>query len=155
MNTYKWLNCAAIALPLTLAAHQVLGQTVDPNKLPKVECTELTYSQEFLAKYPKAPAACLEARVAHGKRYAKFSGQVYIPGTDVITVQIFNVAGDPLSTFSFKPSPDARVIINGKKVPYSQLAKGDPVTFWVSENRFAVYTAPGATKGVSAAVAPR
>jgi hypothetical protein len=80
---------------------------------------------------------------------------VYIPGTDVVTIQVFNVAGDPLSTISIKPSPTARVIINGEPKAYGELQKGDPVTFWVSEKRFAVYTAPGVKKGVSQAVAPQ
>lgn len=155
MKIRNMLARAAIVVPLAAAAHGAAAQKVDPETLPKVGCSELIYSQKFLAQYPKAPAACLEARVAHGTRYAKFSGKVYIPGTDVITVQMFNIAGDPLSTFSFKPSPNARVILDGKPTPFAKLRAGDPVTFWVSEKRFAVYTAPGDTHGVSKGAAPR
>jgi hypothetical protein len=151
MKISRWLNCAAIVLPLSLAALPASAQKVDPDKLPKINCTDIVYSQTFLAQYPKAPAACLEARVYKGVHYAKFSGKVYIPGSDVITVQFFNVAGDPLTTVSFKPSPSARLVVNGKTEAWSELQKGDPVTVWVSEKRFAFYTGPGgsASKGVA------
>jgi hypothetical protein len=154
MKTYIWLCSIFLASSVAIYSNHAKAQPVDVDSLPKVSCSELVYSQEFLTKYPKAPAACIEARVAKGKRYAKFNGKVYIPGADVITVQMFNVAGDPLSTFSFRPSPKARVIVNGQPKPFSELRKGDPITFWVSEKRFAVYTAPGAS-GVSKVVAPR
>jgi hypothetical protein len=145
MKIYRLLGCAAIILPLSLAALPASAQKIDPDKLPKISCTDLVYSHAFLDKYPKAPAACLEARVYKGAKYAKFSGKVFIPGTDVITVQVFNVAGDPLLTFSFKPSPAARLVVNGKTESWAELQKGDPVTFWVSEKRFDFYTGPGGT----------
>jgi hypothetical protein len=34
-----------------------------------VACSDLKWNAEFLAKYPKAPAACQEARVYKGKRF--------------------------------------------------------------------------------------
>jgi hypothetical protein len=154
MKTYFWWCNMILASGAVVSANHARAQSVDVDSLPKVACSQLVYSRQFLKQYPKAPAACIEARVAKGIRYAKFNGQVYIPGADVITVQMFNVAGDPLSTFSFKPSPEALVIVNGQPKPFSELRKGDPITFWVSEKRFAVYTAPGAS-GASQAVAPR
>ena len=76
MNIKKWLACSALTLPLAIGMQNANAQKVDPDKLPKVACTELTFNHAFLAKYPKAPAACQEARVYQGKRYAKFSGKV-------------------------------------------------------------------------------
>src|SRR5277367_113224 len=125
MKISRLLSCAAVALPLSLAALPASAQKIDPDKLPKINCTDLVYSHAFLDKYPKAPAACLEARVYKGTKYAKFSGKVYIPGTDVITVQVFNVAGDPLTTFSFKPAASARLVVNGKTESWAELQKGD------------------------------
>lgn len=154
MNTFRWIQCAAIAMPLVVGVNLAIAKPIDPESLPKVACADLVYSSEFLDKYPKAPAACLEARVYHGLRYAKFNGKVYLPGADVITVQILNAAGDPLTTFSYKPSPGATVIVDGKRKPYAQLEKGDALTFWVSEKRFAVYSAPGRGQAMQA-VAPQ
>ena len=143
MNISRLLSCAALLLPLSLAALPASAQKIDPNKLPKVNCTDLVYSQKFLAQYPKAPAACLEARVYKGQRYAKFTAKVFIPGAEIITVQLLNVAGDPLTTVSFKPSPAARLVVNGKTEAWSELQKGDQVSIWVNEKRFDFYSGPG------------
>jgi hypothetical protein len=153
MNLYQWLACSALTLPLAIGAQRVNAQTVDPDNLPKVACTDLTFSQDFLKNYPKAPAACIEARVYHGTRYAKFNGKVFLTDPSFITVQVFNVAGDPLDTFSFKPSTNVTVIVNGKREKYSELKVGDPLTFWVSENRFSIYSAPG--RGASTGLPPQ
>lgn len=153
MNIYRWLACSVLSLPLAFGAQLANAQKVDPDKLPKVSCSDLTFSQDFLSKYPKAPAGCQEARVYKGKRYAKFNGKVYLKDPSFMTVQIFNVAGDPLDTVSFKPSTVATVIINGKRVKLTDLNVGDPVSFWISETRFAFYTSPG--KGASQGLPPR
>src|SRR5271170_3434637 len=155
MKINRWLAGAALVLPLVLAAQQASAQ-VDPDKLPKVSCSHLVFSHDFLAKYPKAPAACLEARVYKGHKYAKFSGKVFLTNPpDSITVQIFNVAGDPIDTVSFKPSPTAKLFVNGQPETFSELKKGDPVTFWVSEKRFSIYSTPGAAKSASAGLPPQ
>jgi hypothetical protein len=153
MKIYRWLACSALTLPLAIGAQQASAQSVNPDKLPKVACTDLTFSHDFLAKYPKAPAACQEARVYKGKRYAKFNGKVYLTDPSSMTVQIFNVAGDPLDTISFKPSAVGTVFVNGQKEKLSELKVGDPLTFWIAESRFSIYTSPG--KGASAGLPPK
>ncbi len=147
MKISKWLACSALALPLSIGMQHANAQSVDPDKLPKVSCSELTFSQAFLAKYPKAPAACQEARIYKGKKYAKFNGKVYLKDESSMSVQVFNASGDPLDTISFKPSTAATVIVNGERAKLTDLKKGDPLTFWIAETRFSFYTAPG--KGAS------
>jgi hypothetical protein len=148
MNTTKWLAATALVLPLAIGATLARAQ-VDPEKLPKVSCSNLTFSHDFLAKYPKAGAACIEARVYQGHRYAKFNGKVYLKNPDSLTVQIFNVAGDPIDTMSFKPTAGTKLLVNGEPETFDQLKEGDPVTFWISEKRFSIYSSPGATKTAS------
>jgi hypothetical protein len=143
MNIKRWLACSALTLPLAIGMQQANAQKVDPDKLPKVACSELTFSQAFLKQYPKAPAACQEARVYQGKRYAKFSGKVAKKDESSMSVQVNNVAGDAIDTLSVKPSTTATVIINGERVKLSDLKTGDPITIWVAETRFAFYAYPG------------
>ena len=153
MNIKKWLACSALALPLAIGMQHANAQSVDPDKLPKVACTELTFSHDFLAKYPKAPAACQEARVYKGKRYAKFNGKVSKKDASAMTVQVFNVAGDPLDTISVKPSATATVVVNGERAKLTDLKVGDPLTFWVAETRYSFYSSPG--KGASQVLPPK
>jgi hypothetical protein len=146
MKIYKWLACSALALPLAIGmqhANAQNSQSVDPDKLPKVNCSELTFNHDFLAKYPKAPAACQEARVYKGKRYAKFNGKVTAKDESSISVAVQNVSGDAIDTISFKPSATATVVVNGERSKLADLKKGDPITIWVAESRFAFYGYPG------------
>ena len=147
MKINRWLASLAVTLPLAIGAQHLSAQTVDIEKLPKVSCSSLTFSHDFLDKYPRAPAACQEARIYQGKKYAKFEGKVFLTDPSFITVQLFNVAGDPIETVSLKPNPDALLMVNGQQEKFSELRVGDPVTFWVSENRFSFYGKPGAAAG--------
>jgi hypothetical protein len=135
---------AALALPASVAlADPALS---DPDSLPKVSCTEFTYSATFLSRYPKAPAACQEGRVVKGVKYAKFNAKVYLANPDFITVQLLNVAGDMISTFSFKPGPGAQIVVNGKPEGFSDLKPGDAITFWLPEKSLKARALPGPTK---------
>jgi hypothetical protein len=148
MNVYRWMAIVALSLPLSITLANAAPPKVDPDKLPMVACSDLKWNAEFLAKYPKAPAACLEARVYKGKRYAKFMGKVYIQDPEYLTITMMNVAGDPLSTLTYKPpSAEAIVYVNGKATKYKDLKVGDKLTVWVSEDRWAVYSAPGSGSG--------
>jgi hypothetical protein len=111
----------------------------------KIPCTEVKYSSEFLAKYPDAPAACLEAVEKGGKRYAKFNARVFLNSADRTTVELLNVRGDRLSTFSFKPAPDAGVVNNNKLVAFTDLKVGEKISFWDSEDRLQASELPGDT----------
>jgi hypothetical protein len=150
MKINRWLASLAVTLPLAIGAQRASAQAapdIDIDKLPKVNCTSLTFSHDFLDQYPKAPAACQEARIYQGKKYAKFSGKVYLTDPAFITIQVFNVRGDPLDTISFKGNPDAVLYVNGQREHFSELKVGDPVTFWISENRFSLFAAPGMAEG--------
>jgi len=61
---------AATVLSLCSGATNA-AEAVNPDTLPKIECSSLRYSKDFLQNYPKAPAACLEARVYKGVTYLK------------------------------------------------------------------------------------
>ena len=153
MNSKKCaLLATALALPLSISA-ALAAETVE--KGTQIACTEVKYSAEFLSRYPDAPAACLEARDTDGKRYAKFNARVFLNSADRTTVELLNVRGDRLSTFSFKPAPEAGVNINGKKVKFTDLKKGETITFWVSEDRMTASELPGSTEESWAVLPPQ
>jgi hypothetical protein len=149
-------KCALLvtALALPLAAGVAFAKPVDPSKLPKVECSAVKFSEAFLARYPKAPAACIEARELEGKRYAKFDAKVYLTGPEITTVNLLNTKGDVVDTFSLKPGPDQKIKINGKETKFSELRVGEKITFWVSEDRMEATEMPGATENAWAVAPP-
>jgi hypothetical protein len=137
----KWLS-AALALPLSIGASFA---AVNPDKLPQVPCSSLQFGAAFLAKYPKAPAACLDARVYKGQRYAKFEAKVYISSPEFMTVEMLDASGKTVTTFSFKPGADQGVHVNGQLRKFHDMAVGEKLTIWVSEKRMEARELPGST----------
>src|SRR5277367_3436349 len=137
----KWL-LAALALPLMIST---AFAAIDPDKLPQVPCSDLKFGKAFLAKYPKAPAACQDARVYKGQRYAKFEAKVYISSPQFMTVELLDTAGNTVTTFSFKPAPGQGVHVNGQLRKFSDMAVGEKLTLWVSEKRPTAMELPGST----------
>jgi len=144
MYKTRLMILAALALPMSIGTVYA-AEPVDLNTLPKVECSELSFGRAFLDKYPRAPAACQEARDNKGDRYGKFEGKVYLASPEFITVSLLNVAGDVVTTFSFKPGPNAHVNIGGKDKKFKDLAVGEKLTFWVSEKRMTAEAQPRST----------
>jgi hypothetical protein len=140
MTRAKWLLLVALGLPFT-AAHAV----VNPDKLPQVACSDIKFSPAFLAKYPKAPQACLDGRVYKGTTYAKFSAKVYISSPQFMTVQMLDASGATVTTFSFKPGPNQGVHVNGQFRKFSDMQVGDVLTLWVSQKRTDAQELPGST----------
>ena len=154
MNSKKCaLLATALALPLSIGAAYA-AKPVDPSKLPKVDCSEVKFGEAFLSKYPKAPAACIEARELNGKRYAKFEAKVYLTGPEITTVNLLNTKGDTVDTFSMKPGPDQKIKINGKDTKFSELNVGEKISFWVSEDRMEASALPGSTENSWAVLPP-
>ena len=100
----------------------IAPDTPDPNSLPKVSCSDFKYSAAFLAKYPKAPAACLEGRTYKGVNYAKFSAKVDKVRSSGVTLQLLHTAGTPITPLTIKPADQkAFILVNGKQTQITDL----------------------------------
>jgi hypothetical protein len=152
MKTRSRLLLAALVLPLALTAAHAAG--VDPEKLPQIACSDIKFGPAFLARYPKAGAACIEGRVYNGKRYAKFQAKVYISDPKFMTVQMLDSTGATVTTFSFKPGPEQGVHMNGQLRKFHDMAVGEVLTMWVSEDRTTAEELPGSTEDSWAMLPP-
>ena len=140
MRIQSVLIAVALSAPFTVVW---ASDTPDPDSLPKVSCSGFKYSQEFLAKYPKAPAACLEGRTYKGVDYAKFNAKVAKVSSSGVTVQVLNTAGTPITPLTIKPADqNAFILVDGKKTQITDLREGDSVTFWVPQSRMEVHPVP-------------
>ncbi len=144
----------AAALLAGCGATTSSSRPIDPNRLTKVECSELKFSEEFLKKYPDAPQACIEAREYNGKRYAKYNAKVYLNSADRTTVTLQSPKGEDLSTFSFRPAPDATIRMNGKATKVTDFRPGETISFWVSEDRMSATAMPGSSEESWAVLPP-
>ena len=156
MKTTRCLGAVSTVAALLVGCGSTTpaSKPIDPERLTKVECSSLKFSEEFLKKYPDAPAACIEAREYNGKRYAKFNAKVYLNSADRTTVTLQSPTGKDLSTFSFRPAPDAMIRAGGKATKVTEFRPGETITFWVSEDRMAATSLPGSTEESWAVLPP-
>ena len=155
----KTMNCviavaATAALVAGCGASTSASRPPNPNSLKKVECSDLHFSEEFLKKYPEAPAACVDAREYQGKRYAKFKAKVYLNSADRTTVTLLSKEGKDLTTFSFRPGPNATIRLNGKDTKVTEYRPGEVISFWVSEDRMAASALPASSEESWAVLPP-
>ena len=133
------------ALLLSLfALAPLVGVADEPTKLSCIK--DVSFSQEFLTKYPKAGAACREVVLKDGQKWVRFSGHVVkVSGNDV-TAELIDDFNNSVGTVTVNAAPDAAVELGGKPAKYAQLHEGDTLSFWVPESRYGFYAAPGTLK---------
>jgi hypothetical protein len=113
----------------------------------KASCIkDVTFSQEFLKRYPNAPAACQEAVKRDGTTWIRFNSEVTKVKDGQVTMDFKNVAGDALGTLVVAPAQDARLTVGGKEIKYSSLKAGDKLDVWVPDGKFGFYSEPGAAE---------
>ena len=118
---------------------------------PAPNCVkDVTYSKEFLAKFPDAGAACQELKVVRGEKWVRFDAEVKQNKNGRITVDFFNKQGEHTSyPMTFEYTPDATLTLDNKKKEVraaSAVKEGDKVMVWVPESRFGLYAQPGAAE---------
>ena len=144
-TTVKLAAAVLIGIPLISVAQ---GQ-------PKLNCVkDVSYSQEFLAKFPDAGSACQEVKLVQGQKWVRFDAQVKHNKDNRMTVDFLNKnqehTGKPMT---FEYTPDATLTLENKKVkPASEVKEGDKVMVWVPESRFGIYAQPGAVESKQFAV---
>jgi hypothetical protein len=114
----------------------IAAEAVNPDKLPRVECSSLRYSEDFLQKYPKAPAACLDARVYKGETYMKVKAKVYVTEEPILSVDLMDRYGNTLGTVLVRKPQSIRVLVNGKEVGASDLHRNEQIIVWVPQSMF-------------------
>jgi hypothetical protein len=138
------LSVAAIVAAATMGS-AAPAFAADPPKALGPTCNTITYDQEFLKAYPRAPAACQEVVESNGKRAARYTAKVVKVQKDHVQLHFMNSMGsviDPPMTLTLLPQAGQTLQINGKPVAYDKLAKGDKVDFWIPEKQLGIITDP-------------
>ena len=125
----------AMALCLCSGA-TIAAEAVNPDTLPRIDCASLRYSEDFLQKYPKAPAACMEARVYKGATYMKVKAKVYVREEPLLSIDLMDPYGNTLGSVLVQKPQSLRVLINGKEVDALDLHRNEEVTVWVPQSMF-------------------
>jgi hypothetical protein len=97
-------------------------------------CSQVTWSQESLALYPRIASACEEVMQRDGKYYVRFSGDVQRVADRGRSVTINFRDGDRLT---LTPPENMALFINGRRTPVTDLRVGDELRFYVPQDTLA------------------
>ena len=131
----------ALIAPLSVAT------AINPDRMTRLQCSDLHFSEAFLQRYPQAPAACIDARQDQdGTKWAKFHARIFLNSSDRTTVNLLDASGALKTTFSFRPRPGATIQHNGRKTPITSLVPNDELDFWVPESKMTAGELPEPTE---------
>lgn len=114
--------------------------------------SNITFSQEFLSRYPTAGGACREVKVQDGHKWARFDANVARVSGNRVTANFVDRFDKNLGSITFDAAPEARVQVNGRPMRFSTLQRGDRLSFWMPEDRVGFYAEPGASETTKLAV---
>jgi len=108
-------------------------------------CDAFVYSEQFLHRFPKAPAACLDVVTQNGEKWVHFEGKVNEVKGSQVTTTFFDDFNNPVSkmTFDATKAMDQRITVNGKEVQWTDLQPGDKLSIWVPQSIVGFYSKPG------------
>jgi hypothetical protein len=131
-TTVKLAIAGLIAIPAMAGAQQL-------------SCVkDVTYSPAFLAKFPRAGAACNEVVSANGQKWIRFNAEVKSVQGNHLTVAFIDNHQNPVSTLTFSFDPTARVTLdNDEQKAASQAEEGDKLKVWMPESQIGFYAKPG------------
>jgi hypothetical protein len=154
MRAVNLTAAALIAMPLAALAQDQSpqqGTTTSTQRLEEGQTSSsciknITFSQEFLTRYPNAGAACREVKVEDGVKWARFDADVARRSGNQVTANFVDTFNRKLAAITFEATPDARVEVNGRPVPFRGLRVGDRLSFWMPESRVGFYAEPGTSE---------
>jgi hypothetical protein len=97
-------------------------------------CSQVTWSQESLALYPRIASACEEVMQRDGRYYVRFSGDVQRVADRGRSVTIAFRDGDRLT---LTPPENMVLFINNQRTPVTDLRVGDQLRFYVPQDQLA------------------
>jgi hypothetical protein len=113
---------------LALVATAALAQN------PK-DCAAVQFSDEVLARFPRAPEACLDVISRGGQDYAVFNAQLVEVRGNTMRVRFHLPDGSLGPTQSITPPNDFRVLINGQPTRVSDLQPNQDLKAYVEVTR--------------------
>jgi hypothetical protein len=95
-------------------------------------CSDVTWSEEALARYPNIASACRDVLERDGRYYVRFEGEVRRVEQQGQRVTIDFVEGD---TLTLTPPENMTLTIDGRMRSARDLRPGDDLTFYVPEHQ--------------------
>lgn len=105
-------------------------------------CQNMRFSDEVLARFPRAAEACLDVINRDGQNYAVFKAQLERVSGNTLRLRFKQPDGTYAAATNVKVSPSRRVLVDGKPVPLSELAPDQELTAYVRVDKPVLALAP-------------
>ena len=136
---------ASLSGTMAVSAQQLETRVTDNAKISRASCAEVNWEGNLLAQYPRIANACQEVVISDGTKWARFTGKFLRMNQDgSIVTTVDNRRGLSMGQLALMPAPEQRVLIDGRRVRFSDLPHGRQLDLYMAEGRFAVATEPGA-----------
>lgn len=147
---------ASLVFAGAAAAQEPTSATIADQAIGKASCGDVAWQPQLLATYPEIAKACQEVVVSNGTKWARFTGRFERTNRDgSVTTTIEDRDGSKLGSFTMKPAPGQRVVLDGVHRPFADLRRGQQLSLYVPESRYGVATEPGVpVEQVAEVVAP-
>jgi hypothetical protein len=129
----------AVALAVTCAstadAQNADTKTLAKPKVNAVSCADIQWQKEIVARYPNIAAGCQEVVVSNDTRFARFAGELErVNGDGSVTIDFKDRNGHSLGrSTKLQPAPTQRVLIQGQRYRFSELAPGQHLNMYIPE----------------------
>lgn len=133
MSAYKALTICTAALIVASLAHAQQGSGA-AFTATGTSCSDVRWSAEALAQYPRIATACRDVMQRDGKYYVRFEGQVRRVAERGRQLTIDFRDGD---TLTLTPPENLSLSINGRETATRDLRPGDSLTFYVPQDQLA------------------
>lgn len=146
---------ACLGVAAAASAQQIDTQVTDNPKISRASCAEVVWDKQLLAQYPRIAQACQEVVVSDGNKWARFTGEFLQLNRDgSVRTTIDDRQGHSMGQLTLMPAPEQRVLIDGQRVRFSDLVRGQQLNLYVTEGRFAIATEPGVPPEQTARILP-
>jgi hypothetical protein len=141
------MDARATLAGLVLAATPFVGVAQDEPTNHGLTCIkDITYSEAFIKKYPRAGAACREVKMQNGEKWVRFVAKVAEVNGSQFTANFLGEFDHVVETVTFEGNAGDKLTVNGKEVDITSLKPGDTLDFWWPQSRLGFYSKPGLEK---------
>jgi hypothetical protein len=146
---------ACLGVAAAASAQQVDSQVSDNPEISRASCADVAWDAQLLARYPRIAEACQEVVVSGGTKWARFTGEfLELNRNGSVRTTIDDRNGRSMGQLTLMPAPAQRVLIDGQRVRFSDLPRGQQLSLYVPESRFAFATEPGVPAEQTAQILP-
>jgi hypothetical protein len=138
------MNAGVKLVGLVLLAAPVLALAQGQAKPTKVNCDSFVYSEKFLARFPKGPAACQEVKTQNGEKWVHFEGTITAIDGNEVTTSFMDDFNNPVVTVTVTAAQaEQAVVINGQQGKWSDIKVGEKISLWMPQSKIGFYAKPG------------